>query len=305
MTRLGRMGPLQRSRLYLAIALIMPAALIMLAVTLVPLLQSLYMSLVKWNLARPQTIGRFVGLDNYVSTLGDPRFWDSVRITVEFAVLAVAFEIGLGVLIALMLNRDFRGRSFIRILALLPWAIPPVVNGIIWKWILNPRYGALNGLLLQLGLIRSPDDYIVWLGSPTLALLMVVLADVWKETPFIILLILAALQTVPPGIHEAARVDGAGPVRILFRITLPLIAPTLFVAIALRTIWALKSFDLIYTLTAGGPSNGTNVIGYYTYLQSFVSLDLARGAAIAYLLTFAITGLVLVYQRLLYREVRY
>jgi ABC-type sugar transport system permease subunit len=305
MARLGRMGPLQRSRLYLAIALITPAALIMLAVTLFPLLQSLYMSLVKWNLARPQTIGRFVGLDNYVSTLGDPRFWDSALITVEFAVLAVALEIGLGVLIALMLNRDFRGRSFIRMLALLPWAIPPVVNGIIWKWILNPRYGALNGLLLQLGLIRSPDDYIVWLGTPTLALLMVVLADVWKETPFIILLILAALQTVPPGIHEAARVDGAGPVRILFRITLPLIAPTLFVAIALRTIWALKSFDLIYTLTAGGPSNGTNVIGYYTYLQSFVSLDLARGAAIAYLLTFAIMGLVLVYQRLLYREVRY
>ena len=266
MTRLTRMGPLQRSRLYLAIALITPAALIMLAVTLFPLLQSLYMSLVKWNLARPQTIGRFVGLDNYASTLGDPRFWDSALITVEFAVLAVALEIGLGVLIALMLNRDFRGRSFIRLLALLPWAIPPVVNGIIWKWILNPRYGALNGLLLQLGLIRSPDDYIVWLGTPTLALLMVVLADVWKETPFIVLLILAALQTVPPGIHEAARVDGAGPVRILFRITLPLIAPTLFVAIALRTIWALKSFDLIYTLTAGGPSNGTNVIGYYTYL---------------------------------------
>ena len=305
MTRLTRMGPLQRSRLYLAIALITPAALIMLAVTLFPLLQSLYMSLVKWNLARPQTIGRFVGLDNYASTLGDPRFWDSALITVEFAVLAVALEIGLGVLIALMLNRDFRGRSFIRLLALLPWAIPPVVNGIIWKWILNPRYGALNGLLLQLGLIRSPDEYIVWLGTPTLALLMVVLADVWKETPFIVLLILAALQTVPPGIHEAARVDGAGPVRILFRITLPLIAPTLFVAIALRTIWALKSFDLIYTLTAGGPSNGTNVIGYYTYLQSFVSLDLARGAAIAYLLTFAIMGLVLVYQRLLYREVRY
>ena len=305
MTRLTRMGPLQRSRLYLAIALITPAALIMLAVTLFPLLQSLYMSLVKWNLARPQTIGRFVGLDNYASTLGDPRFWDSALITVEFAVLAVALEIGLGVLIALMLNRDFRGRSFIRMLALLPWAIPPVVNGIIWKWILNPRYGALNGLLLQLGLIRSPDDYIVWLGTPTLALLMVVLADVWKETPFIVLLILAALQTVPPGIHEAARDDGAGPVRILFRITLPLIAPTLFVAIALRTIWALKSFDLIYTLTAGGPSNGTNVIGYYTYLQSFVSLDLARGAAIAYLLTFAIMGLVLVYQRLLYREVRY
>ena len=228
-----------------------------------------------------------------------------VLITVGFAVLAVAFEITLGVLVALMLNRNFRGRWFVRVLALLPWAIPPVVNGIIWKWILNPRYGALNGFLLELGLIGSPDDYVIWLGTPSLALLMVVLADVWKETPFIALLVLAALQTVPHSIHEAARVDGAGPIRILFRITLPLIAPTLFVAIALRTIWALKSFDLIYTLTAGGPSNGTNVIGYYTYLQSFVSLDLGRGAATAYLLTFAIMGLVLLYHRLLYREVRY
>jgi ABC-type sugar transport system permease subunit len=211
----------------------------------------------------------------------------------------------LGVLIALMLDRSFRGRGVARMLALLPWAIPAIVNGIMWKWILNPRYGALNGLLLQLGLIRTPDDYVIWLGSPALALLMVVLADVWKETPFVMLLILAALQTVPKDLYAAARVDGAGPVRILFRITLPLISPTLFVAIALRTIWALKSFDLIYTLTAGGPSNGTTVIGYYTYVQSFVSLDLGRGAAAAYLLTFAIMGLVLVYQRLLYRRVDY
>ncbi len=299
------MGPLQRSRLILAIGLITPAAVIMLAVTLIPLLQSLYMSLVKWNLARPKTVGTFVGIDNYLFILRDPRFWDSVRITVEFAALAVFLEVVLGVLIALMLNREFRGRTFVRMLALLPWAIPSIVNGIMWKWILNPRYGALNGLLLQVGLIKSPADYIIWLGSPTLALVMVVLADVWKETPFIMLLILAALQTVPKDLYEAARVDGAGPVRILFRITLPLISPTLFVAIALRTIWALKSFDLIYTLTSGGPSNGTTVIGFYTYMQSFISLDLGRGAAAAYLLTFAILGLVLIYQRLLYREVHY
>ena len=205
--------------------------------------------------------------------------------------MAVALEIALGVLIALMLNRDFPRRWFVRMLALLPWAIPPVVNGIIWKWMLNPRYGALNGLLLQLGIIKTPDDYIIWLGTPTLALLMVVLADVWKETPFIMLLFLAALQTIPRDLYEAARIDGAGPIRILFRITLPLIAPTLFVAVALRTIWALKSFDLIYSLTAGGPSNGTSVIAYYTYLESFVSLDLGRGAAAAYLLTYRHHGL--------------
>ena len=299
------MGALQRSRIRLAIALISPAAIIMLTVTVYPLVQSLYMSVVKWNLMRPQSIGTFVGLDNYVFVLGDPRFWRSVAITLEFTAIAVALEISLGVLIAVMLNREFPGRAWVRMLALLPWAIPPVVNGVLWKWILNPRSGALNGLLLDLGIIKSPDDYIIWLGTPQLALLMVVLADVWKETPFIVLLMLAALQTIPRTLYEAARVDGAGRVRTLIHITLPLIAPTLFVAVSLRTIWALKSFDLIYTLTAGGPSDGTTVIGYYTYLLSFVSLDMGRGAASAYLMTIAVMGIVLLYQRLLYREVRY
>jgi ABC-type sugar transport system permease subunit len=237
--------------------------------------------------------------------LRDARFWTSVRITGIYALLAVSLEIVLGFLIALMLNREFRGRGVVRMLALLPWAIPAVVNGIMWKWILNPRYGALNGLLLQLGIIKSPNDYIVWLGNPTLALIMVVLADVWKETPFIMLLFLAALQTIPKDLYEAARVDGAGRLRILFNITIPLIRPTLFVAVALRTIWALKNFDLIYTLTSGGPSNGTAVLGYYTYLESFVALDLGRGAAVAYLLTLAVMGLVLLYQKALYREVQY
>ncbi|MFN8421783.1 MAG: sugar ABC transporter permease [Anaerolineae bacterium] len=305
MLRLNRMGPLQRSRLLLAIALVLPAFLIMLAVTIYPLLQSLYMSVVRWNLTRPQEVHAFVGLDNYTFILSDSRFWESVRITFIFGLMAVSLEMVLGILIALMLNREFRGRALVRMLALLPWAIPSVVNGIMWKWILNPRYGALNGLLLQVGLISSPSDYVIWLGDPTLALVMVVLADVWKETPFIMLLVLAALQTVPKDLYEAAKVDGASAVQTLFKITLPLIRPTLFVALALRTIWALKSFDLIYTLTAGGPSNGTSVIGYYTYIESFVALDLGRGAAAAYLLTFAVMVLVLLYQRALYREVEY
>jgi ABC-type sugar transport system permease subunit len=168
-----------------------------------------------------------------------------------------------------------------------------------WKWILNPSYGALNGFLYSLGII---DEYVIWLGSRELALVMVVLADVWKETPFIMLLFLSALQTIPEDLYEAARVDGANPVQALFKITIPMIRPTLFVAVALRTIWALKSFDLIYTLTAGGPSGGTSVIGYYTYIKTFVSLNLGRGSAVAYIMTFVVAALVLVYQRALYRK---
>jgi ABC-type sugar transport system permease subunit len=296
---------MRRQRLLFAAALVTPAFLIMAVVTIYPLLSSLYISFVKWNLMRPQDGHPFNGLDNYAYVLADSRFWTSVRITATFAALAVGLEIALGLLIAFMLNREFRGRTIVRMLALLPWAIPSVVNGLMWKWILNPRYGALNGLLLQTNALPSAKDYIVWLGDPALALVMVSLADVWKETPFIMLIVLAALQTIPKDLYEAARVDGAGPTDILFGITLPLIRPTLFVAVALRTIWAFKSFDLIYTLTAGGPSRGTTVIGYYTYMESFVSLNLGRGAAAAYLMTMAVMVLVMIYQRALYREVQY
>jgi ABC-type sugar transport system permease subunit len=279
-----------------------PALLIIALVTIYPLLRTFWISLLRWSLMRPQEGHPFVGLDNYRFILTDPIFIESLQVTVSFVVAAVVIEIVLAIGIALLLNRDFPGRMLLRMLALLPWAVPSVVNGIMWKWILNPSYGSLNGLLYSLGII---DQYIIWLGSPKLALAMVVLADVWKETPFIMLLFLAALQTIPHDLYEAARVDGANRLQSFFQITLPLVRPTLFVAVALRTIWALKSFDLIYTLTAGGPSNGTAVVGYYTYLKSFVSLQLGRGAAAAYIMTLAVFLLVLVYQRVLYREVRY
>lgn len=297
-----RISPLRWQELLLAGALLAPALLIMAFVTLYPLVSAFVISLRRWDLMRPEAGHPFVGFENYRFLLGDPQFWQSVRVTVIFVVLAVSLEIILGLLIALMLNRPFRGRNLVRMLALLPWAVPSVVNGIMWKWILNPSYGALNGLLYSLGII---DQYVIWLGEPLRALLMVVVADVWKETPFIMLLFLAALQTIPSDLYEAARVDGATRLQQLFRITLPLIRPTLFVALALRTIWALKSFDLIYTLTAGGPSNGTSVIAHYTYLKSFVSLQLGRGAAVAYLMTAAVALLVILYQRALYREVEY
>jgi ABC-type sugar transport system permease subunit len=297
-----RLSRRRREELALMVALTAPAVLIISFVTIYPLARSFWISLRQWDLTKPDEGHPFVGLGNYQASLTDPAFHQSVKVTLIFVVAAVTLEIGLGLLIALVLNREFRGRNLVRMLALLPWAVPAVVNGIMWKWILNPSYGALNGLLLSLGLI---DRYIIWLGSPYSALAMVVLADVWKETPFIMLLFLAALQTIPRDLYEAARVDGASPLQSLFRITLPLIRPMLFVALALRTIWALKSFDLIYTLTAGGPSNGTSVIGYYTYLKSFVSLQLGRGAAVAYILTGVVIFLVLLYQRALYAEVEY
>lgn len=279
--------------------LMTPAIIIMTVVTFYPLVSSFLISLRSWDLTKPQSGFPFIGLGNYLTTLQDPAFWQSARITLQFVVGAVAVEITLGLAMALLLNRDFRAKNLVRVLALIPWAIPGVVNGIMWKWILNPAYGALNGILYSLGIIQN---YIIWLGNPKTALIMCILADAWKETPFIMLLFLAALQTIPKDLYESAMVDGSNSFQSLLHITLPLIRPTLFVALSLRTIWALKSFDLIYTLTAGGPSGGTTVIGYYTYLKAFVSLNLGRGAAVAYLMTIVIIILVIFYQRAIYRE---
>lgn len=292
----------QREDLWVAAVLLSPAALIMSVVTIYPLLRSFWISLHTWDLAKPYLGHPFAGLTNYAFILDDPSFWQSARITLVFVVGAVSLEIVLGLALALLLNREFIGRNLVRMLALLPWAIPGVVNGIMWKWILNPSFGALNGLLSSMGLIH---EYVIWLGNPKMAIWMCILADVWKETPFIMLLFLAALQTIPKDLYEAAWVDGSTAVQSLLHITLPLIRPTLFVALSLRTIWALKSFDLIYTLTAGGPSNSTTVVGYYTYIKTFVSMNLGRGAAVAYLMTFVVAALVIVYQRALYREVQY
>lgn len=284
------------------ILLLLPAGIIMAVVTIYPLVRSFIISLLKWDLTKPDPIHPFIGFKNYAYILSDSTFWISARITLFFVLGDVILTITVAMAIALLLNREFIGRNLVRMVALLPWAIPGVVNGIMWKWILNPSYGALNGLLYSLGII---DKYVIWLGTPTSALIMGILADVWKETPFIMLLFLAALQTIPKDLYEAAKVDGANTYQSFLHLTIPLLKPTLFVALTLRTIWALKSFDLIYTLTAGGPSGGTSVIGYYTYLKTFVSLNLGRGSAVAYLMTAVVAILVILYQRALNKEVRY
>lgn len=291
----------RREEVAVTLFLLAPATLIMAAVMVYPMFSSFWISLHLWDLTKPQLGHPFAGLMNYFAILKDPAFWQSAQITFFFVVGAVALEITLGLALALLLNRDFRGKNLVRVLALLPWAIPGVVNGIMWKWIFNPSYGALNGLLYSLGLI---NEYQIWLGNPKIALIMCILADTWKETPFIMLIFLAALQTIPKDLYEAAWVDGCNAFQALFRITIPLLKPTLFVALSLRTIWALKSFDLIYTLTAGGPAGGTTVIGYYTYIKAFVSLNLGRGAAAAFLMTLIVIVIVYFYQRALFQEVQ-
>jgi len=208
--------------------------------------------------------------------------------------------IGLG--IALVLNRDFKYRGIVRALILIPWALPSVVVGITWQWIYNANYGVLNGLLLSLGFI---DSYRSWLGNPSTALYMVVITKIWKEVPFVALILLAGLQTIPKNLYEAAKIDGSNLWQCFRDITLPLLRPSILVVLVLQTMWAIRVFDIIYVMTRGGPANKTMVITYYTFLRTFKFLDFGHGTALAYVVTMFIVLFTLLYIKLLYVKVEY
>lgn len=285
---------MSRREARLAWALIAPSLVVILGVVLYPLLESLLMSLHEWNLTMPRH--PFVGLANYAQILATPSFWQAIGRTLYFTLVSTGLELLLGLAIALLLNRPFRGRGLLRALVLLPWALPTVVNGIMWRWIDNPDYGALNALLTQAGLLHA---YRNWLGSPWSALNMVILADVWKMTPLAALLLLAGLQTIPRELYESAAIDGAGGWRQFLGITLPLLRTSILIVLVARTIEAFKVFDIIYIMTRGGPGDGTMTIAYYAYTQAFSSLLFGKGAAISYLIALFILLLSVGYVRLL------
>lgn len=282
----------------LAFLLLLPANVIIFGTLLYPMASSLVMSFMKLNLLSPWDRG-FVGLSNYIEALASPSFRAALGRTVYFAVMTVPVEITLGLGIAILLNQNFVGRGFVRGLIILPWALPYVVNGIMWKWIYDANYGALNALLTQLGII---DGYRIWLGDPATAFHLVILANIWKETPVAVILILAALQSIPKELYEAATVDGARGFQSFLHVTLPLLRPVLAVTAVIKTVWAIKEFDLIYIITRGGPADATNVVTYYTYLNTFKFLNFGYGSALAYILTAAALLLALLYLKALSTE---
>jgi len=263
-----------------------------------PILNSAWISLHRYNLKRPQRFD-FIGLENYASILESSEFWSSLWITVKFTLLVVTVVTLLGVAIALLLNQRFPGRSALRTLILLPWAIPPVVNGLMWQWIYDSKIGALNGLLVSLGVI---SEYRGWLSEPTSALLALAFADVWNVLPLAVILLLAALQKIPGELYEAARMDGAGGFQSFWFITFPWLAQTLLVVLILQTLSAIRAFDVIYVLTAGGPGTSTTTLTWKTYLTTFENLDFGLGNAYAYVVSLITLGFALVYFRVLYRR---
>jgi ABC-type sugar transport system permease subunit len=296
-TRISQLVKSAKSRIGskggLAFILALPTFVIIFVVLIYPLLYSLYLSLFSWNLTRPDQI-EFLGIGNYISILSSKSFWHAMKRTAYFVGVTVCMEVALGLLIALVLNQKFVGRGLVRGLVILPWALPTIVNGVMWRWIYNARYGALNSLLFQLGII---DSYKIWLKDPFIALNLVMVANIWKETPVAVLMVLAALQTFPKELYEAGSVDGASSFGRFRHITLPLLRPVLLILLVIKTIWAVKEFDIIYMITRGGPSEGTTIITYFIYLQTFKFLEFGYGAALGYVVTLIVMVLALIYVR--------
>jgi len=272
---------LPKGEKWLAGAMIAPAAFVIFFVAAVPLVGVLWMSLYHHVLTNPNN-QPFVGLGNYTNQLGNPDFWAAVQRSVVFTVASTGIELVL--------------RWILRGLVILPWALPGVSNALMWRWIDQAQYGALNAALTQTGLT---DSYINWLGDPHIAMFMVVIADVYKNTPLVALLILAALQTVPKEPIEAARVDGAGSFQIFRYITLSWIKPVILIALVLRTMDAFKVFDTIWIMTKGGPANSTQTIAIYAYQTAYNTYNFGGGAALGYLIALLIAVLAAIYIRLL------
>jgi len=241
----------------------------------------------------------WLGLANYQRVLAAPAFYSVVWTTIRFVLYSVGAEFLLGLGTALLLDQDFRGRTLLRGLIILPWALPTVVNAMMWRLIYNPDFGALNALLTQLGLI---DAYRSWLGEPQTALLAVSFADIWKNFPLVTLIALAALQSVPRELKAAALIDGAGAWSRFRAVTLPYLIGPLTVAVVLRIIEAFKVFDIIWVMTQGGPANSTKTVAILVYEQAFKFQNAGLGGSIALLMVLISAMLIAAYVTLLRKQ---
>jgi multiple sugar transport system permease protein len=237
---------------------------------------------------------QFVGLANFGRLLSDSHFWQSVRFTILFVIVSVSLELILGMVFALLLNRAIPGRGLLRVALLIPWAIPIAISARIWELIYNVEYGLFNFLAIGSGIVGEPIN---WLGSAFGAFMALVISDAWKTTPFITIILLAGLATIPGDLYKQAVIDGAGSVRRFFKITLPLLRPVLVVALLFRTIDAIRIFDLVYVLTGGGPGGSTTSLSLYAY-RFYLMGDFGYGSALSVMVFLIAAILALVYIKL-------
>ncbi len=256
--------------------LLFPALLLLFLIFLYPITRAFGLSLFTENLGT-QLQPVFSGLANYQRMLGDGRFWQSMSNTAIFTIVSVALELVLGLSIALVLNQSFFGRGIVRTIAIIPWALPTSIMGLAWAWIFNDRFGVANDILQRLGLIETGIN---WLGEPGLAMVAIIIADVWKTTPFISIILLAGLQSISRDLYEAHKIDGAKPWQSFSQITLPLLMPQIMISLLFRFAQAFGIFDLVQVMTGGGPAGSTETVSIYIYSTVMRYLDFGYGAAL-------------------------
>lgn len=256
-----------------------PAVLTIGALFIYPMLYAVMLSTYQLNDKLPDASG-FVGLGNYVELFGDAKFRESLVRTFVFCIFTVFGGVAFAIATAVLLNVKFKGRTLARVLLLVPWAVPPVVNGIMWKLIFDGSYGAVNYALLGIGAI---DERIQWLASPKLALGVLIVAELWKLTPFLTLMALASMQSIPSSMYRAAAIDGATGWQRFWKMTLPNMRGTIMFLLIVQSMWSIKVFDSIYVLTggSGGPAEATTTVNFLAYLTTFSYLDRGYGAAMS------------------------
>jgi multiple sugar transport system permease protein len=266
--------------------------------TIYPVLYAVRISFYRYVLTKPNS-HPFIGLKNFSEVIESYYFRTAIINTATFTLAVVIGVTLFGLVVALLLNSKAFAAPALRIIILLPWAVPAVVGGLIWKWILNSDFGILSGMLYKYGII---GQYIPFLADPRLAKVSMVVAWIWKEGPLAAIFFMAGLQLIPTELYEAARIDGGGDLRIFRFVTLPLLRPILLIVIIYETITAILVFDLIYVLTGGGPGNATSMISWFAYAEIFKSLNLGHGIALSIIIALIILGLILVYLRVIRSE---
>ncbi len=280
-----------------ACLLILPPVLFLLIFTLYPIVRVFWMSLYHISITEPWLGSPFVGLENYTTAFRDHRFWQSLGFTLSFSSITVIFELIIGLYLAILANKAFRFRGFVRAAILFPWALPTITNALTWRWMFNQDYGLFNAILQALGFIQKPLN---WLGDGKLAFTAICIVAIWKTSSFMAIILLAGLQSIPGSLYEAAKIDGANRTQILFRITLPLLRNVILVSLVLRTLSAMQAFDLMYGLTQGGPGNETESLPMYIHTTTFIDMQWGYGSALGVLLFIALFVLSFVYVKVLY-----
>lgn len=263
---------------------LLPATIMILVFSIFPLLFSLALSFVSWDLSRLQGGIKFVGLNNFIELFSDHRFWNTARVTLIFVLGGVALQYVVGLGIALLLNQDIRFRRFFRVVFLMPMMLTPAAVGYVGRMLFNETQGPVNDIIRHLG-----GPIVPWLSNAVLALPTLIMVDTWEWVPFMIIVLLAGLQSLPPEVFEAADADGASRFQIFLHITFPMILPTSVTVILIRGLEAFKLFDIVAVMTGGGPGNVTESVTWYAYLSALTFGRLGYASAIAYCLLIMVT----------------